>query len=661
MRKEDERPVFPKRAVITAGMPYGNKELHFGHVGGVFIHADVFARFLRDRIGKENVIFVSGTDCYGSPILESYRKWKEQSSSEASIEEYVMSNHVKQKEALEMYQISLDLYGASALGRSKEIHSKVSEEIFEALYQKGYLQRLSTSQFYDPEYKVLLNGRQVIGQCPIQGCSSEKGYADECSLGHQYMPSELINPKSTLSGRTPEVFQVSNWYFCLEEFQKLLSDYIKYLRTETASRNYQLSAMEEFLKKPVIYIKKNQLETLNSIKEQLPRYSLSDEQNKASITLEFETLNDRERAEVILCRNGIYYRTGKTLVPFRLSGNIDWGVKVPKKEGMDHLTFWVWPESLWAPISFTRTYLESIHLEEAEWKNWWCSKDAKVYQFIGEDNIYFYGLAEMAMFMALQSQEPSVIAQEGDLMLPHLIANNHVLFMEKKASSSSEIKPPMAKELLDFYTPEQLRMHFLSLGLDTKSVSFMPQAYMVKKEGQDNVVKEGNLLTNVYNRLVRSCFYTAQKYYDSKLPAVEVNEVIRSEARNTILTYEQYMYRHEFHRVTELLDSYIRSGNKYWVNQIRIAETTEDDILRRQILVDTFHIVRTVVSLLHPIAPRGCEMIREYLGVGENLWSWDFIFETLETLIINKETHRLKYLEPRVDFFQKHESQYETI
>jgi methionyl-tRNA synthetase len=65
-----ERPHFPARAIITAGMPYGNKNLHFGHVGGVFVPADFFARFLRDRIGRENVIFVSGTDCYGSPIME---------------------------------------------------------------------------------------------------------------------------------------------------------------------------------------------------------------------------------------------------------------------------------------------------------------------------------------------------------------------------------------------------------------------------------------------------------------------------------------------------------------------------------------------------------------------------------------------------------------
>ena len=70
---EIPRPVFPKRAVVTGGMPYGNKELHFGHVGGMLVFADTYARFLRDRIGKENVIFVSGTDCYGSPIAEGWR------------------------------------------------------------------------------------------------------------------------------------------------------------------------------------------------------------------------------------------------------------------------------------------------------------------------------------------------------------------------------------------------------------------------------------------------------------------------------------------------------------------------------------------------------------------------------------------------------------
>src|SRR5450759_4675007 len=91
--RERARPAFPKRAVITGGMPYGNKDLHFGHIGGVFVQADIFARFLRDRIGPENVIFVSGTDCYGSPIVEDHRKQVAAGSFTGSLEEFVRRNH----------------------------------------------------------------------------------------------------------------------------------------------------------------------------------------------------------------------------------------------------------------------------------------------------------------------------------------------------------------------------------------------------------------------------------------------------------------------------------------------------------------------------------------------------------------------------------------
>jgi methionyl-tRNA synthetase len=657
--KKEERPSFPKRAVITGGMPYGNKELHFGHIGGVFIHADVFARFLRDRIGKDNVIFVSGTDCYGSPILESYRKQEDEAKSKETIEEYVYKNHVKQKETLDQYGISLNLYGTSALGLTGRIHQEVSDEIFYALYEKGYLEKLSTPQFYDPEYKVLLNGRQVVGQCPIQGCASERGYADECSLGHQYMPDDLINPKSTLSGNTPEVIDVTNWYFRLEDFQEKLTERVEYLRKNTNSRKYLLSAIEEFLKKPVIYVKKNQLELLTKIRDSLPKHEIMDE-NKTSVTLVFDNLDARDAARNLFAEKGIYYRTGKTLVPFRLTGNIEWGVKAPEKEGLKDLTFWVWPESLWAPISFTRAYL-GMNRPGEDWKNWWCSKDATVYQFIGEDNIYFYGIAEMGMFMALQEHGLKILPEEGEMTLPHLIANNHVLFMDKKASSSGSIKPPMAKDLLQYYTPEQLRMHFLSLGLDSKSASFQPKVYM-EKQGpeQDAVVKEGNLLTNVFNRMIRSCFYTAQKYYNCAIPEGRVSEEILAEGKETILIFERHMYNHEFHRLTYVLDSYIRNMNKYWVNNIRIADAEDNDVLRRQVLIDTLHAVRVTAALLHPIAPDGCEMIREYLGVGEELWNWEHIFEPLESLIDDISNHRLKFLEPRVDFFKRHESQFEA-
>ncbi|MBQ6660694.1 MAG: class I tRNA ligase family protein [Lachnospiraceae bacterium] len=645
-KQNRERPVFPKRAIITAGMPYGNKELHFGHIGGVFVHADTFARFLRDRIGADNVIFVSGTDCYGSPILESYRKAKESGAFTGTIKEYVEKNHESQKETLKRYEISLNLYGASALGRAAQIHNEVSTEVFEGLYKAGTLEKLSTPQFYDPKFKVLLNGRQVIGKCPIQGCQSEKGYADECDLGHQYMPEELIDPKSTLSGLTPEVRDVTNWYFNLEKWTDKMQEMVNDLRSGSNARKFMLNTIEEFLKPPYIYVQKKFVEDLDALRARFPKHEIIDD-NKNSYTFVFDNLEDREAARDVLGELNINCRTGKTLVPFRLSGNIDWGVPFPEKEGVSGLTFWVWPESLWAPISFSKTYLESKGADAEEWKRWWNDEDAVVYQFIGQDNIYFYGIAQQAMWEAL------------GLKNTFLIPNNHILFMNKKASSSGSVKPPMAADLLDYYTAEQMRMHFLSLGLANKSVSFDPQVYLPKEEqqGADPVLKDGNLLTNVFNRIVRSCFYSLQKYFDGRYRDVPVTESFAQECKEAILTYEQNMYDHQFHKITYVLDTLIRNINKNWVNNMRTADANDDNELRAQVLADTFQGVRVATALLHPIAPSGCEKVREYLNVDERLYNWDHIFEPLTALMDDPATHTFKFLEPRVDFFELHPSQ----
>lgn len=656
-KRKLERPVFPKRAVITSGMPYGNKDLHFGHVGGVFVHADTFSRFLKDRIGEENVVFVSGTDCYGSPILASYKKLVDEGSYNKTLEEYVLENHEKQKEVLDKYEINPSLYAGSSLGRAGEIHKELSKEIFNNLYDNGYLIKLSSPQFYDPDFKALLNGRQVIGKCPIEGCSSEKGYADECDLGHQYMPNELIDPKSILSGKTPELVDVANWYFELDKYMHLLNEGVEHLRKTSNWRKYVLNTIEEFLKPPIIYVKRKQIEEITDLDEKLPVHTVEDDSKKASISFIFKNLEDRDKARDVFDKMGIRFRTGKTLVPFRLSGNVEWGIEVPDKEELKNLTFWVWPESLWAPISFTRAYLESIGKDKDEWKNFWNSKESKVYQFMGEDNIYFYGVAEMGLFMALTGINYDNKVDFENINIPHLIANNHLLFMDKKASSSGKVKPPMARDLLNFYTPEQLRMHFLSLGLSRKSASFTPQVFMSEeeKQGADPVLKDGNLLTNVFNRLVRSCFYTSQKYYDSEIPVGEISEEILEEAKESIINYENNMYNHEFHSVIYVLDSYIRKMNKYWVSNMKKAESENDDVLRKQVLIDSFHAVRTIITLLHPIAPTGCEKVRDYLNVDKKLWNWDFIFEPIYNFIDGG--HKLKYLMPRVDFFEKHESQ----
>ncbi|MCL2052902.1 MAG: class I tRNA ligase family protein [Oscillospiraceae bacterium] len=669
----ETRPKFPKRAVITGGMPYGNKSLHFGHVGGVFVFADAFARFMRDRIGKDNVIFVSGTDCYGSPIAESYRKACLEGFS-GTIEEFVRANHESQKAVLKAYGISLNMYGSSCFGRSGEIHKEVTDWFICRLYDNGHLRKNITAQFYDEKAGMFLNGRQVIGKCPVQSCNSEKGYADECDLGHQYAPKNLINPKSTLTGETPVMRDVANWYFNLPEKRDLLSEFAEELKNSDNIRPVVYKTIAEFLEPPMIHVMNDFMALYLSLKSKMAEHILIEEPKKTSFTLKFNTLNDCDTACELLTEKSARFRTGKTLVPFRLTGNIDWGVKAPIIEDMTELTVWVWPESLWAPISFTKAYLEETGEKCSEkcsdgggtsvgsekWRDYWYSEDSEIYQFIGQDNIYFYGVAEPAMFMALQGKESLASKPaDGQMRMPTLVANHHVLFLDKKASSSGNVKPPMADELLNYYTAEQLRMHFLGLGLGMRSVSFQPKPLnpAAKPEEQDPVLKEGFLLSNVFNRVIRTAFYDCQKYFNGKMPLGEVDGAFLADAERAILEYERFMYRFEFHQVTYVLDSYIRKASKYMSKAKAEADKADDNDMRRNWLINIFHAIKTAALLLHPLAPNGTEMLREYLKLGDDFWCWESAFNTFADTLNGFDEHELKFLEPRVDFFKKHESQ----
>ncbi|HOG00309.1 MAG TPA: class I tRNA ligase family protein [Clostridia bacterium] len=662
MREENAggvRPNFPKRAIVTAGMPYGNKPLHIGHIGGVFVPADCYARFLRDRIGEENVLFLSGTDCYGSPIMESFRKRSETNDFADTLEEYVAHYHARQKETLEAYRISLDLYGASALGRAGEIHRRVSGGFIRRLYENGHLERLSAPQFYDEKLGVFLNGRQVTGRCPIAGCASEFGYADECSLGHSYQPWELIGPKSALSGETPSMREVENWYFRLEEFHGLLSAWLRAYESEPTCRAFAAKSIREFLEAPVVHVKRELFGLYCAVLGDLPPHTLVYDAAKPSFALSFERLSSREEACARMKAAGISFRTGKTLVPFRLTGNISWGVPAPELEGLSGRSVWVWPESLWAPISFTMAALEARGEEPSCWKDWWCSGDALVYQFIGQDNVFFYGPAQTAMFLAVQGPSPAAEPPAGGLRATRLVVNHHLLFLDRKASSSGSVKAPDAGELLSRYTAEQLRIHFLALGLGVRNAGFKPKPFNpdAGPNEADPALKEGNLLTNVLNRVVRSCFYTAQKHEDGRIPLGEVSLDALGEARECVLAYERLMHRCELHQVVSLLDTYIRSVNRRFTQGMREADAANSAELRRQTLIDGFHGVRTATALMHPIAPEGTELVREYLGLGRDFWSWGRIFEPLRAFLENPAKHRLKFLAPRADFFKKHPSQ----
>jgi methionyl-tRNA synthetase len=654
---EADRPTFPRRAVITCGMPYGNKDLHFGHIGGVFIHADAFARFLRDRIGGENVLLVSGTDCYGSPIVEYHRNAVANGEFEGPLEAFVEFNHKRQREVLSRFNIELDVFAASSLEPYVSVHRDLCAEVLRTLHDHGHLIKRTTPQFYDTEMDSFLNGRQVLGRCPVEGCKSEKGYADECDLGHQYEPKDLLDPRSTLSGKPPEMRDATNWYIDLRGFREQLMPWLESLRRAPGCRQFMVSNMLEYFAEPIIHVTKDQLEALAEVQEDLPAHEQREGRAK-SVQLVFDSLESLEGARGVLAQNNIRYRTGKTLMPFRLTGNLDWGLFVPELDGLEGLTFWVWPESLWAPISFTSAHLQGRGEPADAWKQWWCAEDSRAFQFIGEDNIFFYGLGEGGMWLGMQGAAPQFPVPDGQLQLPVLVANRHVMFLDKKASSSGVVKPPMAREILDYYTADQLRAHFFSLGLGIRSVGFRPKPLnpaAQEKEG-DPVMKEANLLSNTFNRAVRSCFYINQQYYERRLPAGEVSEDVLAQSKQAVLEFEQLMFKHEFHSTIEVLGKYLRDINQRWSRAKPYNEDCAPD-LRRQTVIDCFHMVRVAATLVHPIAPTGTEMIREYLCLGEDLWSWDRIFDTLYELMPDPSRHEFKVLESRVDFFPKHSSQ----
>ena len=710
-----DRPAWPKRAVVTAGMPYGNKGLHFGHVGGVFVPADFYARFLRDRLGRENVIFVSGTDCYGSPIMEGFRKRQEADDYKKHISDYVRENHDSQEADLASFGVSCDLYAGSALEPAVHIHERVTSEIIRRLHEKGALEKRSTKQFYDRKAGQFLNGRQVLGRCPIQGCKSEKAYADECDLGHQFEPEELIAPKSALTGETPELVPVDNLYFDLPEHLEYLKTYTKQLEHDPTVRSVVSKTMEEWLNPAQLYIQNKFREAFDAIEGGLPAHTVIEpEGNKSSFTVAFPSWRERDEAHEMLNAGGVRFRSGKALVPFRITGNVEWGVPVPNDCGCTDLTCWVWPESLWAPISFTRAVLarDAAKLEAAgadpsglaecavsdaelvgdapamimaepeythaslDWRDWWASEDARAYQFIGQDNIYFYCIAQSGMWEALGwNMQQSCVA-----------ANYHILYMGKKASSSSQTPPPLAHELLEHYTPEQLRAHWLSLGLGEKPVSFSPKAFDTRVSGKDKdgteilacndkrvidpVLKEGAMLTGVFNRLARSAFYGVavkegdeSPYRTGCIPAGAPSAKVSAETEQAILAFEQAMHTFELHHALGVCDEFLRAANKRWSDASKAAKNAEDDKLMTQALVDAFHELRAATVLMHGIVPSGCEKICEHFAIApEVFFSWEHIFETCDELVAElgeqAGTHAIKVLPPRFDFFEKHPSQY---
>ena len=201
------------RTTVTAALIYANGPIHIGHLAGCYLPADIYVRYL--RLQKKDVIFVSGTDEHGVPITIKAQK-------EGKTPQQVVDYYYKEiKDSFEQFGISFDIYGRT----SDSVHHEVSQEFFLKLYNEGKFIEEVTEQFYDEEAKQFLADRYITGDCP--SCKQPGAYGDQCEkCGTTLSPTELLNPKSALSGSKPVLKPTKNWFLPLDQWQPELEKYI---------------------------------------------------------------------------------------------------------------------------------------------------------------------------------------------------------------------------------------------------------------------------------------------------------------------------------------------------------------------------------------------------------------------------------------------------
>jgi len=202
-----------KRYTITAALPYSNGAVHIGHLAGVYIPADIYARYLR-LIGKD-VLYVCGSDEHGVPITLQARK------EGVSPQEIVDRYHNINKKAFSDFGISFDTF----LRTTSETHHKTSSDFFKNLYEKGIFNEKTNKQYFDEETKQFLADRYITGTCPH--CGNEDAYGDQCEkCGTTLNATDLINPKSTISGNEPILKETKHWYLPLDKYSEFLNKWI---------------------------------------------------------------------------------------------------------------------------------------------------------------------------------------------------------------------------------------------------------------------------------------------------------------------------------------------------------------------------------------------------------------------------------------------------
>jgi len=420
-----------KRHTVTAALPYANGPLHIGHLAGCYIPADIYVRYLRSK--GEDVKFICGSDEHGVPI--TIKAKKEGITPQQVVDKY----HKMMAASFKEFGISFDIYSRT----SNKVHHETASEFFKTLYDKKIFTEEITEHYFDEKANQFLADRYIVGTCPK--CGNENAYGDQCEkCGSTLSPTDLINPKSTLSGEKPVLRKTKNWFLPLDKMQSQIEKYIE------SHKDWKVN----------VY---GQCKSWLDQKLQ-PRAMTRDLDWGVKVPLK-----DAE---------------GKVLYVW-FDAPIGY-ISATKELFASHAEL--------GSASANNKTLKQVQGDSQEWKKYWQDKDTRLVHFIGKDNIVFHCIIFPAMLMA-----------HGDYVLPDNVPANEFLNLEGDKISTSRNWAVWLHEYLKEFPNKQdvLRYVLTSNAPETKDNDFTWKDFQQKNNSElvailGNFVNRTMVLTQKY-------------------------------------------------------------------------------------------------------------------------------------------------------------------
>jgi methionyl-tRNA synthetase len=532
-----------KRYTVTAALPYTNGPVHIGHLAGVYLPADTYVRFLRSN--QRDVKFICGSDENGVPI--TLKAKKEGTTPQAVVDKY----HKIIGDSFKEFGVSFDIYHRT----SSATHHETASDFFKNLYDKGIFTEEVTEQYYDEKAQSFLADRYITGTCPK--CGNENAYGDQCeNCGSTLNATDLINPKSTLSGEPPVRRETKNWFLPLEKYEDQLRAYIE---------NHK-----EW--KPNVY---GQCQSWLNAGLQ-PRAMTRDLDWGVKVPVK-----DAEGKVLYVWFDAPIGYISATKELFKYAGQPQLNPK-------------------------TAEYYLSENNAEGNWEDYWKDESSKLVHFIGKDNIVFHCIIFPAMLMA-----------HGNYILADNVPANEFLNLEGQKISTSKNWAVWLNEYLVEFKDKQdvLRYVLTSTAPETKDNDFTWKDFQARNNNELVAV-----LGNFINRVVvlTHKYFGGQVPALGALNEQDqqVIEELAAYPAKISASLETYRFREA---LTEVMNV-ARLGNKYLAETEpwKVIKTDEERV--RTILNIGLQIVASLEILIEPFLPFTAEKLKNMLNHETNLW-----------------------------------------